>query len=46
MNILDRLGQEKLNNQGSLMKIVEYNNSSDIVVEFQDDYKARVSTIM
>lgn len=44
MNISDRLGEEKLNNQGSLMKVIEYNKSSDIVVEFQDKYKAKVNT--
>jgi len=43
--MVDRLGEEKLNNQGCLMRIVEYNNSSDIVVEFQDEYKTRVKTI-
>lgn len=38
----ERLGQEKLNNQGSLMKIIEYIDSSNITVEFQDEYKAKV----
>ena len=42
---MTRLYEEKLNNQGCLMKIIEYNNSSDIVVEFQDEYKHRVNTI-
>lgn len=36
------LGEEKLNKQGCLMKIIKYNKTRDIVVEFQDDYKARV----
>ena len=36
------LNEEKLNNQGSLMKIVEYTDNKNIVVEFQDDYKFRV----
>ena len=40
----ERLGEEKYNNQGCLMKIVEYNKSSDIVVEFQDKRKTRVNT--
>ena len=40
----ERLGQEKLSNQGSLMKIIEYINSSDITVEFQDEYKAKVKS--
>lgn len=37
-----RMGEEQLNNQGCLMRIIQYNNSSDIIVEFQDDYKAKV----
>lgn len=37
-----RLYEEQYNNQGCLMKIVEYNKSTDIIVEFQDKYKARV----
>ena len=39
-----RLGMEKLNNQGCSMKIIEYNNCLDIVVEFNDRYKHRVHT--
>ena len=41
----ERLGEEKLNHQGCLMKIVEYNKANDIVVEFQDKYRGRVHTI-
>lgn len=41
----ENLQKEKYNNQGCLMKIVEYNKSSDIVVEFQDNYKYRINTI-
>lgn len=41
---LFRLGEEKLNNQGCLMKIVEYSKCDDIVVEFQDKYKCRIRT--
>ena len=40
----ERLGEEKYNKQGCLMKIVEYNKSSDIVVEFQDKRKERIRT--
>lgn len=40
----ERLGEEKLNNQGCLMRIVEYNNSSNIIVEFQDMQKLKVKT--
>lgn len=39
-----RIGEEKLNNQNCLMKIVEYNSADDIIVEFQDKYKAKVHT--
>lgn len=35
----DRLGEEKYNYQGCLMKIIEYNNANDLIVEFQDEYK-------
>ena len=35
------LKEEKFNNQGSLMKIFEYTDNRNIVVEFQDDYKFR-----
>lgn len=40
----DRLYEEKYNNQGCLMKIVECGNGSDITVEFQDEYKAKIRT--
>lgn len=39
---IKRLGEEKFNYQGCLMKIVVYNNATDIIVEFQDEYRARV----
>ena len=40
----ERLGEERLNKQGCLMKIVEYNKSSDIIVEFQDKRKAQIKS--
>lgn len=40
--ITERLGEIQLNKQGCLMKIVEYNSAIDIVVEFQDERRARV----
>lgn len=40
----ERLGKEKFNNQGYLMKIIEYNRAKDIVVEFQDKYGAKIHT--
>lgn len=41
----EHLQEEKYNNQGCLMKIVERNKANDIVVEFQDKYKTRVHSI-
>lgn len=40
----ERLGNKNLNNQGYCMKVIEYNNARDVVVEFQDQYKAQVHT--
>lgn len=39
-----RLGEERFNNNGELMKIVEYNKYMDVIVEFQDEHKYRVHT--
>lgn len=41
---LERLGEEKQNYQGYIMKIIKYNSSHDIIVEFQDKYKKCVNT--
>ena len=41
---MNRLYEEKYSKQGCLMKIVEYNNTADIVIEFQDEHKIRVKT--
>lgn len=38
------LYEEKYNSRGCLMRIVECNKNADIVVEFQDEYRARVHT--
>ena len=43
-NGCSRLYEEKLNTQGCLMRIVEYNNNQNITVEFQDEYKERIKT--
>lgn len=40
----ERLGEIRKNREGYEMKIVEYNNCHDIIVEFQDKYKAKVHT--
>lgn len=39
-----RIGYTKNNKQGCLMKIIEYLNCDDIVIEFQDKYLARINT--
>ena len=38
------INKEQYNTYGCLMKIIEYNKRSDIVVEFQDEHKAKVRT--
>ena len=40
----NRIGEINYNNQGCLMKIIEYNNSENILIEFQDKHKAKVHT--
>ena len=44
MSKVNKLYEEKLNNQGSPMKIIVYNSRKDIIVEFQDKHKAKVHT--
>ena len=39
-----RIGVEKYNNQGCLMKCVEYYSGKNIVIEFQDDYKYKINS--
>ena len=40
----ERLGEENYNNFGTLMKIVEYKNNSNIIVEFQDEHKVKIKS--
>ena len=40
----NRIGVEKLSNEGCLMRCIEYNTAQDILVEFQDKGKAQVYT--
>lgn len=40
----ERLGEIRENTLGCKMKIIKYNARSDIVVEFQDEYKAKINT--
>lgn len=41
-HIKERLGEMNYNNYGTLMKIIEYNSSQSIVIEFQDGHKNRL----
>ena len=43
-NKIDRTGETNVSNEGCVMKIVEYNSTLDIVIEFQDEHKYRVHT--
>ena len=44
MQKIDRTGEVGVSNEGCIMKIVEYDNANDIIVEFQDEHKYRVHT--
>lgn len=39
-----KLGEERLNNDGDLMKLIEYNGSESVAIEFQDEFKYRTTT--
>ena len=41
-NKIDRTGEVGISNEGCVMKIVEYNNANDIIVEFEDEHKYRL----
>lgn len=41
---LHKIGEIGKNSQGCIMKIVEYTNAHNVIVEFQDFYKTRVHT--
>ncbi len=43
-NKIDRTGEIGISNEGYSMRIVEYNNAKDIMVEFQDGHKYRFHT--
>jgi hypothetical protein len=44
MKRINRLGECKYNSKNELMKIVEYENCDNIIVEFQDDLCLRIHT--
>ena len=37
----ERIGEQRENSRGRLMTIIEYNNASNILVEFEDGYITR-----
>ena len=41
---IDRIGETNISNEGCIMKIVEYNNCDDIIIQFEDEYKYRLCT--
>ena len=43
-NKIDRVGETNISNEGCVMKIIEYDNCEDIIVDFQDEHKYRVHT--
>ena len=43
-NKIDRTGEANVSNEGCVMKIVEYNNYDDIIIQFEDEYKYRLHT--
>lgn len=44
MQKIDRTGEVGVSNEGCIMKIAEYNNNYDVIIEFQDEHKYRVYT--
>ena len=44
MNEINRIGETNISNEGYEMEIIEYKNNKNIIVEFQDEYKAKVHT--
>lgn len=38
-NKIDRAGEVGISNEGCVMKIVEYNNCNDIIIQFEDEHK-------
>lgn len=40
----ERTGMEVLHKNGQIMKVIEYNLYSDVLIEFQDKFKKRIRT--
>ena len=43
-NKIDRIGETNISNEGCTMKIAEYDNANNIIVEFEDEHKYRLHT--
>ena len=43
-NKIDRTGETNINKEGCVTKIIQYNSTLDIIIEFQDEHKYRVHT--
>ena len=43
-NKVDRAGEINVSNEGCIMKIAEYNNNCDVIIEFQDEHKYGLHT--
>ena len=43
-NKIDRTGETNISNEGCIMKIAEYDNANNIIVEFEDEHKYRLHT--
>ena len=43
-NKIDRTGETNISNEGCTMKIAEYDNANNIIVEFEDEHKYRLHT--
>lgn len=41
---INRLGEERYNHQGCIMKIIQYKNANEIIIEFQDEHKTKICT--
>ena len=44
MQKIDRTGEVGVSNESCIMKIVEYDNANNIIVEFEDEHKYRLHT--
>ena len=44
MRKIDRTGETNISNEGCTMKIAEYDNANNIIVEFEDEHKYRLHT--